>query len=157
MRATRAILGLLGLVALAWGAWMAYPLTKDIYTWFLGPPILDDAIVLPIAGLLSVAVARLTSTAWRWPLHLGVGATALITYLAITEAWRPYGFAPKPGLHDRDYVADTLITLAVLWGVVVIAGLLRTRAARRRTSHDHGGDPGVQRAECPLPSEKAGA
>jgi hypothetical protein len=132
VRATRAIMGLLGLAALAWGLWMAYPMTKDIYTWFVGPPILDDAIVLPVAGLLSLTVARLAGTAWRWPLHFGIAATAVIVYLAITEAWRPYGFPPKPGLHDRDYVTGTLITLAVLWGVVVLAGLLRARSARLR-------------------------
>jgi hypothetical protein len=153
VRTTRAVLGLLGLATLAWGLWMAYPMTKDISTWFLGPPILDDAIVLPIAGLLSLAVARLTSTAWRWPLHFGVGATAVIVYLAITEAWRPYGFPPKPGLHDRDYVTDTLITLAVLWVVVVLAGLLRVRAARRRADHDQRTDPGVEREEWSLPDE----
>ena len=130
MRATRVVLGVLGLAALAWGGWLAYPMVKDIWTWFLAPPILDDAVVLPIAGLASLAVARLAGTAWRWPLHFGIAATALITYLAVTEAWRPYGFPPKPGLHDRDYVTGTLITLAVLWGVVLIAGLLRTRSAR---------------------------
>jgi hypothetical protein len=149
VKTTRAVLGLLGFAALAWGVWMAYPMTKDIYTWFLGPPILDDAIVLPIVGLLSLAVARLTSTAWRWPLHFGIGATALITYLAITEAWRPYGFPPKPGLHDRDYVTGTVITLAVLWAVVVLAGLLRARSARRR--QDQGTDPDDERQEGALP------
>jgi len=134
VKTTRAVLGLLGLATLAWGLWMAYPMTKDIYTWFIGPPLLDDAIVLPIAGLLSLAVARLTPTAWRWPLHFGIAATALIVYLAVTEIWRPYGFPPKPGLHDRDYLTGTLITLAVLWTVVVLAGLLRARANRRRVA-----------------------
>ena len=43
-----------------------------------------------------------------------------------------YGFPPKPGLHDRDYVTGTLLTLAVLWAVVLLAGLLRARSARRR-------------------------
>lgn len=128
----RIVLGTLGLAALAFGAWLAFPLTKDIFAWFIGPPVLDDAILLPIAGLLSLAVARWTSTAWRWPLHFGIGSTAVIVFLAVTEAWRPYGFPPKPGLHDRDYVTGTLITLAVLWGVVLVAGLLRTRAARRQ-------------------------
>ena len=132
MKAVRLIMGLLGLAALAWGIDMAYPMAKDIYTWFLGPAILDDAIVLPIAGLLSLAVARLAGPVWRWPLHFGIAATAIITYLAVTEAWRPYGFPPKPGLHDRDYVTDTLITLAVLWAVVLLAGLLRSRSARLR-------------------------
>ena len=133
MKATRAVLGVLGLAALAWGVWMAYPMVKDIYTWFLGPPILDDAVVLPIAGLISLGVARWAGTAWRWPLHFGIAATALIVYLAVTEIWRPYGFPPKPGLHDRDYVTGTLITLAVLWVVVLLAGMLRTRSARLRT------------------------
>jgi len=149
VKTTRAIMGLLGLAALAWGVWMAYPMAKDIWTWFLGPPILDDAIVLPTAGLLSLAVARLAGTAWRWPLHFGIGSTAVIVYLAVTEAWRPYGFPPKPGLHDRDYVTDTLITLAVLWAVVVLAGLLRARSARRR--HDQGTFSDVQRLEGALP------
>jgi hypothetical protein len=155
VKPVRAIIGLLGLSALAWGVWMAYPMTKDIYTWFLGPAILDDAIVLPVAGLLSLAVARLTSPAWRWPLHFGIGATAVIVYLAVTEIWRPYGFPPKPGLHDRDYPTDTLVTLAVVWAVVVLAGLLRARTARRR--QDQGGDPPLRVQESPLPSEKAGA
>jgi hypothetical protein len=130
VRTTRALLGLLGLAALAWGAWLTYPMIKDVWTWFLAPPILDDALVLPLAGLASLAVARFTSPAWRWPLHWGIGSTAVITYLAVTEAWRKYGFPPKPGLHDRDYITDTLITLAVLWTVVVLAGLLRSRSAR---------------------------
>jgi hypothetical protein len=132
VKATRAVIGLLGLAALAWGVWMAYPMAKDIYTWFLGPAILDDAVVLPIAGLVSLAVARLAGPTWRWPLHFGIAATTIITYLAVTEAWRPYGFPPKPGLHDRDYVGDTLITLAVLWSVVLLAGLLRMRKERLR-------------------------
>lgn len=132
MRTTRAILALLGLAALGWGVWMAYPMAKDIYTWFLGPAILDDAIVLPIAGLVSLAVARWAPTSWRWPLHFGIAATAVVAYLAVTEIWRPYGFPPKPGLHDRDYVTDTLVTLAVLWAVVVLAGLLRMRRAHLR-------------------------
>jgi hypothetical protein len=145
VRTTRAILGLLGLAALAWGAWMTYPMIKDVWTWFLAPPILDDAVVLPVAGLASLAVARWTSTAWRWPLHFGIAATAVVTYLAVTEAWREYGFPPKPGLHDRDYVTDTLITLAVLWTVVLLAGLLRTRSARLRARE--GTDPDVERQE----------
>jgi hypothetical protein len=130
VRTTRALLGLLGLAALAWGVSLTYPMIKDVWTWFLAPPILDDALVLPLAGLASLAVARFTSTAWRWPLHFGIGSTAVITYLAVTEAWRKYGFPPKPGLHDRDYITDTLITLAVLWAVVLLAGLLRSRSAR---------------------------
>ncbi|MEV6609309.1 hypothetical protein [Kutzneria sp. NPDC051319] len=152
MKTTRAILGLLGLAALVWGVWMAYPMAKDIWTWFLGPPILDDAIVLPIAGLFSLAVARLAGPTWRWPLHFGIGATAVIVYLAITEAWRPYGFPPKPGLHDRDYVTGTLITLVVLWAVVVLAGLLRVRAARLRSRHDQGGNPPLRVEERSLPN-----
>lgn len=134
MRATRALLGLLGLAALAWGVWLTYPMVKDVWQWFLAPPILDDAVVLPIAGLTSLAVARWANIPWRWPLHFGIGSTAVITYLAVTEVWRPYGFLPKPGLHDRDYVTGTLITLAALWAVVVLAGLLRSRSGRAATS-----------------------
>lgn len=136
MKLARAVLGVLGLAALAWGVDMAYPMVKDIWKWFLAPPILDDALVLPIAGLISLGIARWASTAWRWPLHFGIGATAIITYLAVTEAWRPYGFPPKPGLHDRDYVSGTLITLAVLWAVVLLAGLLRTRSTRLAARRD---------------------
>lgn len=132
MRVVRVLLGVLGLAALAWGAYMAYPMAKDIWTWFIGPAVLDDAVVLPVAGLVSLAVARWAGAAWRWPLHFGIGATALICYLGFTEAWRPYGFPPKPGLHDRDYVSGVLITLAVLWGVVLLVGLLRARSLRLR-------------------------
>jgi hypothetical protein len=140
-------MAVLGLAALAWGSWMAYPMARDIYTWFLGPPILDDAIGLPIAGLISLAVARWSAPAWRWPLQFGLSATAVIAYLAVTEAWRPYGFPPKPGLHDRDYVTDTLVTLAVLWAVVLLAGLLRMRSARMRRDRVTGPDMnGTRRA-----------
>ena len=135
MRTTRIVLGVIGFLALSWGAWLVYPMINDIWMWFISPPILDDAAVLPIAGLISLGIVRWTNPAWRWPLYFGLAATVLLVFLGFTEIWRPYGLPPKPGLHDRDYVSDVLITLATLWAVVMIAGLLRSflrKTATRR-------------------------
>jgi hypothetical protein len=133
MKLARAILLVVGLAGLAWGAVLlvqwAVPLPGQALVaagWLIGPPIVHDAVVAPVCGLVGLFVRRVAPQAWRAPISIGLIVTAILAVLAVPLLWRAYGTAPLPGLHDVDRLPGLLIALAVVWGAVIVVGVFRT-------------------------------
>lgn len=130
-----------GAAALAWGAWLAWEFAgraKAVQAalWFVGGPVLHDALVAPAVGVAGLVLARVLPVAWRVPVAVGAVLSGVLVLLAIPLLWRPYGVKANPGLHDNDYVLGLSLALAVVWLAVAVAGGIRhlriTDAARGR-------------------------
>jgi hypothetical protein len=102
--------------------------------WFVGGPVLHDAVAAPVVGVLGVLLTRYVPVAWRAPIGVGAVLSGVLTLLAIPLLWRPFGVATNPGLHDRDYGLGFAIALGVVWVCVVAVGLCRARRRSRVVS-----------------------
>jgi hypothetical protein len=129
----RTVLAIAGLGALVWGGWLAWDFaaasTRDgvqALAWFVGGPVLHDAVVAPVVGITGLVVARTLPRAWRAPVAVGGVVSAVLVLLAIPLLWRPFGVPSNPGLHDADYAVGLAVALGVCWFLVTLAGLLRT-------------------------------
>ncbi|HVW43888.1 MAG TPA: hypothetical protein VHC18_21320 [Amycolatopsis sp.] len=138
MRTMRILLALPGLAALGFGAWLfvgyaapAWPDSLKTLVWLAGAPVVNDAVLAPVAGLAGLLLARLVPVPWRAPVQAGAVITAVLTFLAFPLLWRPFGAPPSPGLHDDDPGTGLLVTLAVVWGLVAITGTVRAVLAHR--------------------------
>ncbi|WAL69518.1 hypothetical protein ORV05_17655 [Amycolatopsis cynarae] len=138
MKLARVILLAAGLAGLAWGAVLliqwAIPQPDQALVaagWLIGGPVLHDAVIAPVCGLVGLAVARLAPRHWRAPLTIGLVVSAILALLAVPLLWRAFGAPSQPGLHDRNVLPGLLIALAVVWGLVVVAGVLRTVRSSR--------------------------
>ncbi len=137
MRTTRIAFALPGLAALVWGLVLAIQFAlhsfrdgRSAIAFFIGGPILHDALVAPFVGLVGLLISRLVGQHWRTPVRLGAAVSGVLTLLAVPAIWRTYAGQPNPGLDDRNYAVGLLIALAVVWLVVVAWGLLRQRRHR---------------------------
>ncbi|MCT2582946.1 hypothetical protein [Actinophytocola gossypii] len=129
----RVVLAVLGVAALAWGAWLAVEsVSVPALLWFAGGPVVHDAVVAPLVGVVGLAVARFVPERWRAPVAVGAVSSGVLVVLAVPLLWRPYGVPENPGLHDRDYVLGLAVALGVVWVGVLVSGLARPR--RRGTS-----------------------
>ncbi|MFI5608613.1 hypothetical protein [Amycolatopsis sp. NPDC051903] len=138
MKLIRIVLALVGLAALGFGVSLfleyaapAWPDSLKTVLWFGGGPIVNDAVFAPVAGVLGLLLSRVLPTPWRAPVQVGAVATAVLGFLAFPLLWRTYGVAPKPGLHDGNTWLGLLLTLAAVWAVVVLTGVVRTFARSR--------------------------
>ena len=136
MRTVRLLLLLLGASAAAYGGWLLYPQLDTTLPWLIGGPLLHDALVAPLVGLVGLALGRLLTDRARlaW-ITAGLVASATLLLIAVPLLWRPPSAPPNPGLPDRDYPLGLTVGLAVLWAVIVtilavIAAVTRRAAAR---------------------------
>lgn len=134
MRTTRIAFALPGLAALAWGLVLAVQFAlhsfhdgRSAIAFFVGGPILHDAVVAPLVGVIGLLISGLMGQHWRTPVRLGAAISGVLTLVAVPAIWRTYAGQHNPGLDDRDYTAGLLIALAVVWLGVVGWGLLRQR------------------------------
>jgi hypothetical protein len=123
---------LVGLALLAYGAVLAWDFATGRsvnavqgLAWFVGGPILHDAVLAPVVGVLGVLLTRYVPVAWRAPIAVGAVLSGVLTLLAIPLLWRPFGVATNPGLHDRDYGTGFAIALGVVWVCVLATGGFR--------------------------------
>lgn len=133
----RIAFALAGLAMLTYGAVLAWDFATarasnavNGLAWFVGGPILHDAVVAPVVGVLGVLLTRFVPVAWRAPIAVGAVLSGVLTVLAIPLLWRPFGVATNPGLHDRDYGTGFAVALGVVWVCVLAAGIYRARALR---------------------------
>jgi hypothetical protein len=133
----RIAFALAGLAMLTYGAVLAWDFATarsvnavQGLAWFVGGPILHDAVAAPVVGVLGVLLTRYVPVAWRAPVAVGAVLSGVLTLLAIPLLWRPFGVATNPGLHDQDYGTGFALALGVVWVCVLVAGLYR---ARRRS------------------------
>ena len=127
-----------GLVLLAYGGLLAWDFatasTRNAVqglAWFVGGPVLHDAVAAPVVGVLGVLLTRFVPVAWRAPIGVGAVLSGVLTLLAVPLLWRPFGVARNPGLHDRDYGLGFAIALGVVWVCVLTVGLYRARRRSR--------------------------
>jgi hypothetical protein len=140
MRTARIAFALPGLAALAWGLVLAVQFAlhsfrdgRSAIAFFIGGPILHDAVVAPFVGLVGLLISRLVRQHWRTPVRLGAAISGVLTLIAVPAIWRTYAGQHNPGLDDRNYTAGLLIALAVVWLGVVAWGLLRQRRLPKPT------------------------
>ncbi|MET9263057.1 hypothetical protein [Amycolatopsis sp. NPDC004079] len=141
MKTARIVLALPGLAALAYGVVLfldyAAPAWPDSFTtllWLGGGPIVNDAVFAPVAGVVGLLLARILPKPWRGPVQVGAALTAVLGFVAFPLLWRTYGVPPKPGLHDGNAWLGLAATLAVVWGAVLAAVVVRIVRVRYRAA-----------------------
>jgi hypothetical protein len=137
-RASRAVLALAGLAALAWGAVLAVQVAAasarngiSAVAWVIGPPVVHDAVIAPVVGVVGLLLARTLPGPWRVPVTAAAAVSGVLALIAVPSLWRTFGGSVNPGLHDRNYAAGLLLWLGVLWVVALVAGIVRTWRAKR--------------------------
>ena len=138
----RLLIGL-GAVLVGWGFYGLYtaprhPQPVPWLTFFVGAGVLTDLIVTPVVVLVGVVVARLAGARWRPYVASGLVTSGVILLVGLPLA-RGYGRrSDNPSILPLDYTRGLLVTLALVWAGVAVAGAMSlTGAARRR-----GGFPG---------------
>ncbi|EWC59687.1 hypothetical protein UO65_4992 [Actinokineospora spheciospongiae] len=127
----RAALFTLGLAALAWGGYLAWDFAhasfRDAWqgaAFFIGGPLVHDAVVAPVVGGAAYLLTRLLPPTWHAPVKAAATCTALLAILAVPLIWHPFGVPTNPGLHDRDHWAGLGIAVAAVWVAAAAAGLV---------------------------------
>jgi hypothetical protein len=132
MRTIRIAFALPGLAALAWGLVLAVQFAlhsfrdgRSAIAFFIGGPILHDAVVAPFVGVVGLLISKWVGQRWRTPVRVGAAVSGVLTLIAVPAIWRTYAGQRNPGLDDRNYAAGLLVALAVVWVGVVVWGLVR--------------------------------
>jgi hypothetical protein len=161
MRIARLMIGALGAVPLGYGGWLLWAHLPVAAAWLLAGPLLHDALVAPLVGVVGLVLARLLpDRLWRRLVVAGLVTTAVLALIAVPLVLRPHAAGPNPGLQDRDYLAGLTIWIGLLWIGLLAAGLLvggvvrparrragrRRPAARSRSPRPSPGGPGAGRA-----------
>lgn len=141
----RVLLAVTGLAMIGWGGWyLAADVLADeaivwsVLGWLAAGPVLTDLVLLPLAGLVGWAAARLLPRSWRAAAAVGLVLSTVLVLLAVPFLWRAYAPSRNPGLVDRDYPAGLLTALAVVWTVVLITAIAARIAARARARRSPG-------------------
>jgi hypothetical protein len=134
MLATRIVAAVLGLAALVWGLVLAVRFAlhsfadgRSAVAFLVGGPVLHDAVVAPVVGVVGLLISRVAGPNWRVPVRIGAAVSGVLTLLAVPALWRSYAGAANPGLDDRNYGLGLLIALAVVWLVVLACGFTRPK------------------------------
>lgn len=118
---TRLLLGAVGVAMAVWGALLAIqvPQIIEFGAWFLAGPILHDALLAPLVGVVGLAL--------KGPVKAGAVVSGILVLIAVPLLWQPH-VPVNPGLHDRDYWLGLAISLGVVW--LVVLGFVGVRKAR---------------------------
>jgi hypothetical protein len=134
----RVALFLPGIAALVWGVMLfadfAFPLRPDSFFtlgWLLGGPLVHDGLIAPVVGIVGLLLTRLAPPAWKTPVVIGTVLSAVLAILSIPLLWRTYGAPPPPGPH-KDAGTGLLVSLAVVWAAVLLAGGTRFVVKKRK-------------------------
>jgi hypothetical protein len=120
---TRLLLGTAGVAMAVWGALLAIqvPQIVEFGAWFLAGPILHDALLAPLVGMVGLAL--------KGPVKAGAVVSGVLVLIAVPLLWQPH-VPVNPGLHDRDYLLGLAISLGVVWlAVLGFEGLKKARNA----------------------------
>lgn len=94
--------------------------------WFLIPPIVSDAIVMPAVAVVGWLVLRLPFSA-RGPAVVGGVISVALLAVAAPFLGRPGLRLDNPTLLDRDYPTGVAVYLVVLWVAMLGWWLIRRR------------------------------
>jgi hypothetical protein len=133
MRATRLLLGAVGAVLVLVGVWhlagTSLPDLVDIVVFLAAGVLGHDAVIGPLVVLVALVVVRLP--AWvRPPAVVGLVVLMSVTLMALPVLGRSGARSDVPSLLDRSYGVLWLGFAGVVIAVVVVAALVRRRAAR---------------------------
>jgi hypothetical protein len=120
---TRILIGAVGVAMAVWGALLAIqvPQIVEFGAWFLAGPILHDALLAPVVGVIGLAL--------KGPVKAGAVVSGILVLIAVPLLWQPH-VPVNPGLHDRDYLLGLAISLGVVWLVALgLAGVQKARNA----------------------------
>lgn len=137
MRVARIALALPGLAALGYGVLLAVRFAAHSFTdgrsalaYLIGSPVLHDALVAPVVGLVGLLISRWVGRYWRAPVRIGLAASATLVLIAVPGIWRTDAGQHNPGLDDRNYALGLGIALVVVWAGVGAGGWLRRHPPR---------------------------
>jgi hypothetical protein len=132
MRTARVVLALTGLAATVWGLVLAVRFALhsvrdggSAIGFFVGGPVVHDAVVAPVVGVVGLLVSRHVPEGWRTPVKVAAAMSGVLALLAVPALWRAHAGLPNPGLDDRDYGVGLLVALAVVWLLALAGGLVR--------------------------------
>jgi hypothetical protein len=132
-----------GVAALAWGGWLAFDFADgrdsiQAVFWFVGGPVVHDALVAPVVGIGGLVLARVLPATWRVPVAVGAVLSGVLALLSVPVLWRPFGVSTNPGLHDGNYPLRLGIALGVVWLGVLVSGAIAEVARNRARRVDPG-------------------
>jgi hypothetical protein len=108
----------------------------EVAAWIAGGHLLHDAVVAPAAAIVGLALAAVLAPAQRGPVRAGLVTSACVIAVAY-PALRGFGAKPRnPSVLPLDYGTAVLTVLGVVWVVVAIAMIARSRGDARRASRD---------------------
>lgn len=109
---TRILIGAVGVAMAVWGALLAIqvPQIVEFGAWFLAGPILHDALLAPLVGVVGLAL--------KGPVKAGAVVSGILVLIAVPLLWQPH-VPVNPGLHDGDHLLGLAISLGVVWLVVL--------------------------------------
>ncbi len=135
----RAAIAAVGVVVGAYGAWLLLS-RQDLdqlvsaAVWLATGVVLHDGVLAVVTLLLAAVVLRLLPAVARGPAVVGFVVLGSLTLLAVPVLGR-FGARPDNAtLLDRDYTTAWLVLAGLTLVAVVVASVLRSRAA-----HDDGG------------------
>lgn len=135
--AVRLVIGAVGLGLIGTGG-VLFLLSTHRFTelvsaglWLLGPPVLTDLLVMPIATVAGRLVERRVSGGWQGP----VVAALVGTVFVLLVGW-PFvsglGRHPdNPSLLDRHYLLGAAVCTALVWAACLVLGIIRHHRPRR--------------------------
>ncbi|WP_353650059.1 hypothetical protein ABLG96_03650 [Nakamurella sp. A5-74] len=94
--------------------------------WFLIPPILSDAVIMPAVAVVGWLVLRLPFAA-RGPAVVGGVISVALLFVGAPFLTRPGLRLDNPTLLDRDYPTGFLVYLVILWAAMLGWWLVRRR------------------------------
>jgi len=151
MRVARIAFALPGLAALAYGALLAVRFVTHSFTdgrsalaYLIGGPVLHDALVAPVVGLVGLLICRWVGPHWRAPVRIGVAVSAVLALIAVPGIWRTDAGQHNPGLDDRNYAVGLVIALVVVWVGVGAGGWLRRHPPRPRAKRVSSSTPAAR-------------
>ncbi|TCP53025.1 hypothetical protein EV191_10587 [Tamaricihabitans halophyticus] len=138
----RWLFAILGLAALGYGGVQfvdflsaGFAANGPVLGWLIAGPVLHDALLAPLVGLVGLLITRAVPARWRWPVGAATAASAVLVFLAVPLLWRPYGGSVNPGLHDANYPVQLAVALGACWLIAILVGLVRSLLARRAARH----------------------
>jgi hypothetical protein len=134
----RAVIGAVGVVVGLFGAW--FLLTRQdldqlvgAATWLAVGVVLHDGVLAGATLLLGAVALRLLPRAARAPAVVAFVVLGSVTVLAVPVLGRFGERSDNATLLDRDYTAGWLVLALFTVAAVVVASVLRSRRATRRS------------------------
>ena len=107
----------------------------ELFRFFLGGAVIHDLVVAPLVLVVGIGVARLVPAAARAFVQAGLIVTGSLALFAYPEVRDYARILRNPTSLPRNYTANLMGVVAVVWVTVVAVAVVRARRSRpaRRT------------------------